>query len=438
MPAMIQTPVAIVGMGKSGESAARLLLFSGLKQEDILTFDQKAAASDTKVRYRDPALLMSEGRPRTLVVSPGVPLSSPWIVEARKAGVQITSEINLACKYLENERIIGVTGSLGKSTTVSLLGAALKAFDENGFVGGNLGIPFCDYAYEVASGTRERALWIVLELSSYQLENCEDLKLDHSAITFLSPNHLERYNSLEDYFQTKWKIVSMTKGAVFLNLHGGDAVHFAEKQPEFYKCLVCSKDQKSLKPHALSHSKLLGVHNQDNIALAASIALHCHWPISSLQAMKAFTGLEHRIENLGLFDGIQFINDSKATALDSVSIAIKMAHSYLPEQGRLFVLLGGKDKNLPWEELSEFKAQPNTDFIFFGECGELAQKKSALPGENYITLNAAMDAIFVKASTGDIVLLSPGGTSFDEFKGFEDRGRFFKEKIKNHYGSSRN
>jgi UDP-N-acetylmuramoylalanine--D-glutamate ligase len=434
---MIYTPVAIVGMGKSGESAARLLEFAGLKNEDILTFDQKAPLTSTKIQYRDPAALMSEGKPRTLVVSPGVPLSSAWIVEAKKAGVHITSEINLACEYLLEERIIGITGSLGKSTTVSLLGEALKAFDENGFVGGNLGTPFCDYAYEVASGKRKRALWIVLELSSYQLENCADLKLEHSAITFLSPNHMERYDSLEAYYKTKWQIVPMTKGFVFLNLHGGDLVEFAERQPEFAKCLVCSKDQKSLKPHALSHSKLLGVHNQDNIALAAQIALHCHWPISSLQAMKAFSGLEHRLENLGLFEGIQFINDSKATAIDSVQIAVKMAHSYLPEQGHLFVLLGGKDKNLPWEELAGLSSLSSTDFLFFGECRELAQKKSGLPGTAFQTLDAAMETLFLKASTGDIVLLSPGGTSFDEFKGFEDRGRYFKEKIRAHYGTSR-
>jgi UDP-N-acetylmuramoylalanine--D-glutamate ligase len=435
---MIHTPVAIVGMGKSGESAARLLLFGGLKKADLLLFDQKAPLSAAGIQFRDPEVLMREGRPRTLVVSPGVPLSSPWIVEAKKAGVQITSEINLACQYLEEERIIGVTGSLGKSTTVSLLGEALKAFDENGFVGGNLGVPFCDYAFEVASGQRPRAHWIVLELSSYQLENCADLKLEHSAITFLSPNHMERYESLEDYYKTKWKIVSLTKGEIFLNLHGGDVVAFAEKQPEFSRCLVCSKDQKSLQPHALSHSKLLGVHNQDNIALAAQIALHCHWPISSLQAMKAFTGLEHRIENLGLFDGIQFINDSKATAIDSVMIAVKMAHSYLQEQGRLFVLLGGKDKNLPWEELLSLGLLPSVDFIFFGECRDVAKKKSGLSGASFVSLDAAMDAIFLKASTGDIVLLSPGGTSFDEFKGFEDRGRFFKEKIRTYYSSSRN
>lgn len=434
---MIQTPVAIVGMGKSGESAARLLEFSGIKKTDILTFDQKAPASASNIRFRDPDLLMSEGKPKTLVVSPGVPLSSPWIVAAKNAGVQITSEINLACAYLQNEKILGVTGSLGKSTTVSLLGAALKAFDENGFVGGNLGIPFCDYAYDVASGKRPRALWIVLELSSYQLENCADLKLEHSAITFLSPNHMERYASLEDYYETKWKIVAMTKGSVFLNLHGGDLIHFAEAHPEFSKCLVCSKDQMSLKPHALSHSKLLGLHNQDNIALAAQMALHCHWPISSLQAMKAFSGLEHRLENLGLFDGIQFINDSKATAIDSVSIAIQMAHSYLPQRGRLFVLLGGKDKNLPWEDLGSFSGLSSTEYVFFGDCRAIAQQKSGLPGPSFLTLNEALDSLFLRASTGDVVLLSPGGTSFDEFKGFEDRGRFFKEKVRAYYSTSR-
>lgn len=187
---MIQTPVAIVGMAKSGESAERFLLARGLKREEVLTFDQKVPA-----QFNDPQALMSQGKPKTLVVSPGVPLKSSWIIEAQKAGVIVTSEINLACEVLADEKIIGVTGSLGKSTTVSLLGAGLSAFDKNAFVGGNLGTPFCEYATGVLTGKRPRAQWIVLELSSYQLENCKALKVNHAAITFLSANHMERYDS---------------------------------------------------------------------------------------------------------------------------------------------------------------------------------------------------------------------------------------------------
>lgn len=427
---MIQTPIAIVGMAKSGESAERFLLARGFKKEDVLTFDQKVPA-----QFKDPQELMSVGKPKTLVVSPGVPLKSSWITEAAKNGIVITSEINLACECLQDEKVIGVTGSLGKSTTVSLLGAGLSAFDKNAFVGGNLGTPFCEYAYGVVTGKRPRAQWVVLELSSYQLENCARLNLDHSAITFLSANHMERYNSLQDYYQTKWQMVDQTKGSMFLNKNGGDLLSYAQKQAAYTRCIVTSQEDKALLPHALGQSALLGSHNQDNIALAAQIALHCHWPISSLQAMKSFQGLEHRLENMGLFNGIRYINDSKATAMDSVLTAVNVAHEYLESHGQLHVLLGGKDKNLPWEELGSLADLSHTEFVFFGDCRKISQEKSGLPGEEFAHLEDALTHLLKTAKSGDIVLLSPGGTSFDEFKGFEDRGNFFKAKVRSFYSS---
>jgi UDP-N-acetylmuramoylalanine--D-glutamate ligase len=429
---MMQTPIAIVGMGKSGKSAERLLLSRGFKHEDVLTFDQKAQA-----QFKDTETLLNEGKPRTLVVSPGVPLKSPWIQHAIKAGIKITSEINLACEALTDEKVIGITGSLGKSTTVSLLGAGLMSFDKNGFVGGNLGTPFCDYAFEVESGKRKKAQWILLELSSYQLENSAGLRLDHAAITYLSPNHMERYESLEEYYFTKWRIIHLTRGKLFLNKHGGDLIGFAQKRPELARCVVCAKENKELQPHALSHSALLGSHNQDNLALAAEIALACHWPISALQAMKSFKGLEHRLENVGVFGGVRFINDSKATAMDSVLTAAQVAHETLRDEERLFILIGGKDKNLPWEQLEPLAKLSYTHFLFFGESKELSRTKAKLPGEPHVSLDAALDAVFMLAKEGDVVLLSPGGTSFDEFKGFEDRGIFFKEKVSRFYSSKK-
>ncbi|MGZ3802573.1 MAG: UDP-N-acetylmuramoyl-L-alanine--D-glutamate ligase [Pseudobdellovibrionaceae bacterium] len=425
---MIQTPVAIIGMAKSGKSAERLLLASGFKKKDILTFDQKIPA-----QFSDPFELMSKGRPKTLVISPGVPLKSSWIIEAQQSGITITSEIDLACACLSEEKIIGITGSLGKSTTVSLLGTGVTAFDKNAFVGGNLGTPFCEYAYGIITGTRSRAQWIILELSSYQLENCEKLKLDHSAITFLSANHMERYEHLDDYYLTKWRIIDKTKGILFLNENGGHLVDFAKKQKEFSRSLIVSKSDKNLIPYTLSQSTLLGSHNQDNIALAAQISLYCHWPRSSLQAMKTFQGLEHRLENLGFFNGVRYINDSKATALDSVLTAVEEARKYLPFHATMYVLVGGRNKNLPWEKLEILKNFSDISFLFFGECREIAQEKSQLTGPKFAKLEEAIIYAASLAKPNDIVLLSPGGTSLDEFNGFEARGNFFKEKVKNLY-----
>ncbi|WP_291515919.1 UDP-N-acetylmuramoyl-L-alanine--D-glutamate ligase [Bdellovibrio sp. ArHS] len=420
----LKTPIAIVGMGKSGEAARRLLLNLGFSPESVLTFDGKLQTAD----YNDPDALMSNAAPKTLVVSPGVPLTSAWIQNAQKNGVKITSEISLACACLEGEKLIGVTGSVGKSTTVSLMGAGLEAFSKTGFVGGNLGTPFAQYSAEVLEGKRPRADWIILELSSYQLENCENLALDYSAITYFTSNHLERYNNLEHYYQTKWHILSLTKNALFLNSEGGDLVEYSKKR-DAENVKIVSKEDPVLKGLHLEKAELIGQHNQDNIALASALAIEAGWPSAAVDGMKRFKGLAHRLENVGTFKGVRFINDSKATAMDSVLIASAAAYDTLSNGGKLYLLLGGRDKNLPWQDLLPLKHFQSIEFVFFGECREIAQQKSSLPGSSYSHLNEALQHCFQRAKDSDTVLLSPGGTSLDEFKSFEDRGNFFKSKV---------
>lgn len=418
----LKTPIASVGMGKSGEAARRLLLLAGYKPESVLTFDGKLESA----HFRDPQALMAQGAPRTLVVSPGVPLASPWIQEAHKTGVTITSEISLACATLETEKLIGVTGSVGKSTTVSILGAGLHAFSQTGFVGGNLGTPFADYAADVLEKKRPRADWVILELSSYQLENCDGLKLEYSAITYFTSNHLERYDNLEHYYKTKWKILSLTKNALLLNREGGDLVEYFNKNGSAHQIQVISRKDPSVADLHLEKAELIGQHNQDNLALASSLALAAGWPASAIEGMKSFKGLAHRLESVGTFKGVRFINDSKATAMDSVLIAATAAHDTLQRAGKLWLLLGGRDKNLPWQDLKPLEGLQNTEFVFFGECRQIAQNKSTLPGKSYLSMQDAMEFVLSQAKPADTVLLSPGGTSLDAFKSFEDRGDVFK------------
>ncbi|MDG0814871.1 UDP-N-acetylmuramoyl-L-alanine--D-glutamate ligase [Bdellovibrio svalbardensis] len=421
----LKTPIAIVGMGKSGEAAKRLLLAAGVSANAIKCFDGKLATAD----YNDPSKLMSEVQPKTLVVSPGVPLASQWIQSARQHGIEVTSEISLSCSFLTTEKLIGVTGSVGKSTTVSLLQAGLAAFSKTAFVGGNLGTPFAEYAADLVEGVRKPADWVVLELSSYQLENCDGLFLDLSAITFLTSNHLERYENLQHYYETKWKILSITKDKMLLNSEGGDLVEYAKTMNHSEQVRFISRNDTELKSLQLDKALLIGQHNQDNLALAATLALEAGWPHSAIEAMKNFTGLSHRLENLGTSKGIRFINDSKATAIDSVLIAATAAFDTLVPGGKLFLLLGGRDKNLPWEQLKVLAAFIDIEFIFFGECREIAQKKSELDGVSFSRLDEALTYAFDHAKSADTVLLSPGGTSLDEFKSFEDRGNFFKKKV---------
>lgn len=414
-------PFVIVGLGKSGMAAAQLLKTAGAKAHEVLLFDEK---KDGDLKTWEDIAKLNAG---TLVVSPGVPLKGPHIQKLMALGWQITSEISLACQFLTDEKLIGITGSVAKSTVTSLVGAALKAEDQNAFVGGNLGVPFCEYALGLLQG-KNKARFIVLELSSYQLENCKDLKLETSAITFLSANHLERYSSADEYYMTKCNIGSITKKVCLLNAASEDNVKYASRVPG--KTLLTSSQTFSDQA-LLKKVKLLGAHNKDNFCVAYELVKAMGLSDKSVQAMCDFTGLEHRIEFVAEHKGVSYINDSKATAMDSVFVAVKAAQEKAGS-GLVYSLLGGRDKNLPWEELKVLSEEKQIQPVFFGACGELARAKMQMPDRPYFAkLSDALDDVFKKAKASDVVLLSPGGTSLDEFKNFEDRGNFFKEKVKN-------
>lgn len=416
----LQTPIAVVGLGKSGLSAHKVLLAGGHAPSDIILFDEKSAEAQVK-NWDELSLVQA----KTWVVSPGVPLQSLHIAEARAKGVLITSEISLAASLVENEKLIGITGSVGKSTVTSILGVGARTVDGNCFVGGNLGTPFCDYALGILNG-KPRAKWVILELSSYQLENCTGLELDHSIVTYLSANHLERYRSLLDYYLTKLKITEITKQLCLFNKTSADCREYIKQS----KCPAQLMNAEEFSNHhSLPPLLMIGSHNRDNYALAAQTALNCGWGETSLQAMAAYRGLPHRLEFVASVRNVAYIDDSKATAMDSVLVATNASLEALTEHNKLFLLLGGKDKNLPWHELSVLKDNPVIIPVFFGECGVLAREKSALAGEYFEKLGNAIGYCQKRAVDGDVVLLSPGGTSLDEFKNFEERGSFFKSLV---------
>ena len=416
----LSTPIAVVGLGKSGQSALRLLRATGISSSNLITFDDRDPAAD--FQKPDDLILVC---PRTLVVSPGVPLNTPWIQQLIHSGVIITSEISLACSLLTTEKIIGVTGSVGKSTVVSILGQGGKAEDSNCFVGGNLGTPLSDYAFGLIEG-KTKASWVVLELSSYQLENCTGLQLDFSAITYLSPNHLERYENLQQYYETKMKITAITKNTCVVNSSSADAVLFSKKA----LCPIVKVQAKTnLTDSDRSSIQLIGEHNHDNFSVAKKLGQLAAWNDRSIKAMAQFKGLSHRLENVGTFNGVQYVNDSKATAMDSVLVAAQGCCAKLSAGNKIYLLLGGKDKNLPWDQLRVLENLTSLRFIFFGACRDTVKNKTGFAGNLFETLGPALDFCFQNAKAGDIVLLSPGGTSLDEFKNFEIRGQFFKEKV---------
>ncbi len=412
----LKTPIVIVGLGKSGRSAESFLLKLGYDKNQVLTFDEKMN-SDIK-NWADIERL-SIG---TLVVSPGVPLQSINIKKLVEQGWIVTSEINLASCVLKDEIVIGITGSVGKSTVTSILGAGAQLQDPNAFVGGNLGIPFCEYAISQIE-KKIKAKYVILELSSYQLENSHDLKLKYSAITYLSANHLERYSTLHEYYMTKCQIGSMTEKFCIINCASIDLMKY---QNEISAQVIVTQitDQKIA---------LIGKHNIENYFVAETIAQKCGWSTEAIEAMKQFAGLPHRLEVVGNFDGITYINDSKATAMDSVLVAVSAALETVNAPNKLFLLLGGKDKNLPWQQLQILSVHKNIEIKFFGECANVAKNKSGLSGQIFLKMSEAINDVFKNVNSGGIVLLSPGGTSLDEFKNFEERGNIFKDLVKKNY-----
>ncbi len=420
-----QNRYGIVGGGISGNAAKRL--FRALGAEAPWVYDRQAAQGD----YVDEKLFLADVRPTHLVVSPGVPLSTPWIQDFARAGGHITSELALAFETLAGERIVGVTGSLGKSTTVSLVGAAARAAGFEVFVGGNLGEPLAAYAADALAGRRPRADWIGLELSSYQLENAGRLRCEASVITYLSPNHLERYASLEDYYAVKETLCARTARFVALNENGGDLRARAAKLPGFAEKLWASRHSPVLGEWA-RELRLVGSHNRDNVALVAALAEKLGWDHGYRRGLAEFPGLAHRLEDLGLFGGVRFVNDSKGTSMDSVETALSAAlESSAP---RIWCLLGGKDKKLPWAQLAERLRDPRLKPVYFGECRETARAGVGRDGESFATLAAALAGLVARVAAEDWVVMSPGGTSLDEFRNFEERGEFFRRFVKESFG----
>lgn len=420
----MMAPFLIVGMGRSGQAALRLLALLGVPRSACSTFDAKPGLADLSKPEQALAL-----KPKTLVVSPGFDLKTPWLRNLMESGVELTSELDLACQQLSAEKVIGVTGSMGKSTTTSLLAAAARSFDPNSFAGGNLGFPLADYVSDVLEGKRARATWIILELSSYQLENCRHLQTHASVLTALSQNHLERYEGLEDYYGTKWTLLTRTQGSFYLNFENSEVARWCQEKltPQ---CIPVTPGDPSLQDLRLAESHLIGRHNQQNLALAARIAQDLKWPAQALQALKDYRGLEHRLEFVAKKKQVLFINDSKATTIESVLAAVESCLDLVVPTRRLILLVGGRDKGLPWENLSTLRAKSPVSVLFFGECRELAQRKSKLEGPQFPNLSKALEAVKAQAAPGDVVLLSPGGSSHDEFQNFEQRGDSFKAWVR--------
>jgi UDP-N-acetylmuramoylalanine--D-glutamate ligase len=403
----------VVGLGKSGIAAAALLRARGAS---VIGADDAQVKFDGEVRKVAPESLAGID---LVVLSPGVPLSQPIFAEARKRGIEVIGEVELASRFID-EPIAGITGTNGKSTTTALCGHLLATAGLRVFTGGNLGNALSN---RVLSGEKLDAT--VCELSSYQLEGITRLRCAAATVLNVTPDHLDRYASLEEYAKAKERI--------FLNQREGDAaalnandlrVKAMHTNAGVKRLLFDGRETLRELKLGLRVPTLRGAHNAENAAAACLLARQFGVEADELQrGLDTYPGLPHRLEPVRVLDGVEWINDSKATNVDSVEKSLSAF-----EHG-VIIIMGGRGKGAPYAPLRELVRERVKMILTIGEDAEriAAELSPVTPCGDLAHAVARSREIAVK---GDTVLLSPACASYDQFRNFEDRGEQFKAMVR--------
>jgi UDP-N-acetylmuramoylalanine--D-glutamate ligase len=447
--------VVIVGAGRQGIAAAAYL---AAHDADVLLTDARSAEQLKAARlklYDLPIEWYLNGHPVELLdgadlvcLSGGVPADIPLVKEARSRGIAISNDSQL---FLDASpcKVVGITGSAGKTTTTLLVGRMAKANEGEGirraWVGGNLGNPLLANVEEMAEGDLA-----VIELSSFQLEWMGRVP-QVAAILNLAPNHLDRHLTMQAYVAAKARILDNQNAGdiAVLNREDGPTWALAERargrlwsfgrgelQAGAYGTFVRDEEiwlrdrnsERSILP--IADIELIGEHNLFNVLAACAIAAAAGISTGAMQAgIRGFRGAPHRIEFVRSVNGVDWYNNSIATAPQRTEAALRSFDR------PIVLMLGGRDKGLPWDDLAKLAAQRARHVVVFGEAagmidGVFAAQAPSLPRSSAAGLAGAVAAAARVAQSGDIVLLSPGGTSFDEFVDFEERGERFRQLVK--------
>ncbi|MEQ1884112.1 MAG: UDP-N-acetylmuramoyl-L-alanine--D-glutamate ligase [Bryobacteraceae bacterium] len=422
----------VVGMARSGVAAAELLREKGAR---VRAVDQNPVAVTGLFVPVEPQTPAAFADADLIVLSPGVPADLDFLNDARKRGVSIVGDLELASWFLKGE-IIGITGANGKTTTTALTGHILKSSDIPVQVGGNIGTPPASMV-----ATSQENQWNVLELSSFQLETTDTFRARIGAALNVTPDHLDRHGTIERYAEAKARLFVNQLANDFRVLNAEDEIcrsyakrgHGAtvwfsssrEVSPGLYlKDGSIYADGQPLM--AVTEIPLRGMHNVENTMAAAAIArLVGATPQQIRRAVRTFPGVEHRLEFVRNLDGVEWFNDSKATNVDATLKAV----AAFP--GRLWVILGGKDKGTDYTGLKIPLQEKARGVLLIGAAaGKIAaQLNGAAPMIACETLERAVAEARRKAEPGDVVVLAPACASFDQFQNFEHRGREFKRLV---------
>lgn len=439
----------VLGAGKSGIASAEFLIERGAT---VALYDKKPVESWTeKARsLKEKKIGLLDGQiPSWLldqidlvVISPGVPTNTvPARYVDRKDG-EVIGEVELAYRFLKG-RIVGITGSNGKTTTTSLISELLKDSGIKTQVGGNIGTPLISL---VESSTDKT--WTVCELSSFQLETIKDFRPNVAVALNVSQNHLDRYDFFTDYAAAKHSLFMnhTADDAAILNaddeitmswatnLRANVVLFSTAKELEeglFLRGreLVCRANSKEKVLAFRDEMNLRGIHNVQNVLASLAAGLACGAaPDSMRETLKNFKAVEHRLEFITEIEEVKFYNDSKATSVDATQKALE---ALADEDGKIILILGGRGKNAPYAPLADLIKENVRRLVLIGEDANNIESQL----ENYaeiVRADSMEDAVrkgFENAESGDTVLLAPACASFDMFNSFEERGIFFKNAV---------
>ena len=375
-----------------------------------------------------------------LAPSGGVPLDAPIVVEARNRGIPLTND-SLEFMRRAPSLVIGITGSAGKTTTTALTGLMGQIAMKRTWVGGNIGRPLIEDVYAMTPDDL-----VVQELSSFQLELWEDTSTDIAAILNITPNHLDRHKSMENYSHAKSNILRHQR-ATDIAVLSADDPRALQLRPLVQGRLRLFSREEAVQDGAFLHDgkmwlndgaghiriictvnsmHLRGQHNVRNALAAAILAESAGIPDAAIaEAIRTFSGVPHRLELVRTLDGIQYVNDSIATAPERSIAALESFEE------PIILLAGGRDKDMEWEEWARRVAQRARHVILFGELAD--QLAEYLEGQvEYSRATDLAEAVAIAnglAETGDVVLLSPGGTSYDTYNDFVERGDEFRQLV---------
>lgn len=442
----------VVGAGRSGIAAARFLLGSGARV--VLTDARNVPALEAGIApLREEAghsgrLILELGGHRSesfakcdfVIVSPGVPLTLPELETSRKAGIPILAEVELAYRHLKG-KIVGITGSNGKTTTTTLVAKLIRGAGLRGYAAGNIGAPLVGF---VSNSSSEDVY--AVELSSFQLEGIDRFRPFVGSILNLTPDHMDRYAGFKEYVAAKRRVFMNQKKTDFAVLNADDietasiAAEVCSRPMLFSRLKIVNSGsfvrngrviyrsengERDLFP--VSDISLKGTHNLENVLAACAMAILAGArPETFAESIKKFKGVEHRIEWVAESNGVQYFNDSKAT---NVGATIKALEAF---PGNILLIAGGRDKGSDFTVLKSLVRQRVKHLVLIGEAaGKIRNALSdAADASEANSMREAVSICRSLAQPGDVVLLAPACASFDMFQDYEHRGRVFKDAVR--------